>query len=80
MTVAKYKKYDKVNMMATVTILNKPSSHKKATVEIDLNQWEKLADVFGLYNPHFLKSLGKSLKESKQGKVHEVRSLRELRT
>lgn len=65
--------------MATVTILNKPSSQKKATVEIDLNQWEKLADVFGLYNRRFLKHLGTSLKESKQGKVRKVKSLRELR-
>src|SRR3989338_8265049 len=40
--------------MATVTLLQK-SSAKKMSVEIDLNQWEKLADVFGFYNPHFIR-------------------------
>lgn len=65
--------------MATITIVDKPNTNKKMKVEIDLNQWEKLADVFGLYNATFLKSLDSSLKESKSGKVRRVRSLRELR-
>ena len=65
--------------MATVTILEKPSSRKKIKVEINLDQWEKLADVFGLYNPSFLKLLNKSLKESKRGAVRKIKSLRELR-
>jgi len=65
--------------MAIVTILDKPNSGKKCRVEINLDQWEKLADVFGLYNPTFLKTLNKSLKESKQGKVRKIKSLREFR-
>ncbi len=64
--------------MATVTILDKPNSKKKGRIEIDLNQWEKLADIFGLYNSVFLKSLNTSLKESKQGRVRKIKSLHDL--
>ena len=49
------------------------------TVEIDLDQWEKLQDALKLYQPSFLKSLEQSLKESHQGKVRRLKSLRELR-
>jgi len=63
--------------MATVTLLQK-SSAKKMSVEIDLNQWEKLADVFGFYNPNFIKIIKKSLKESRAGKVKKINSLRDL--
>lgn len=63
-----------------VTILEKPNSRKKIKIEINLDQWEKLADVFGMYSPNFLKSLNLSLKESKQGKARKIKSLRELRT
>jgi len=48
------------------------------SVEIDLNQWEKLADVFGFYNPNFIKIIKKSLKESRAGKVKKINSLRDL--
>ena len=65
--------------MATITILEKPNSRKKIKVEIDFNQWEKLADIFGLYSPSFLRTLNKSLQESKQGIVRKIKSLRDLR-
>jgi hypothetical protein len=63
--------------MATLTISQK--SNRKINVEIDLNQWEKLADVFGFYRPEFLKTLKQSLKESKHGRVQEIKSLSELK-
>ncbi len=47
-------------------------------VDINLDQWERLADVFGFYNPKFLKTLGKSIKESRNGRVKKINSLREL--
>lgn len=72
-----YIKYDNILYMATLTISQK--SKEKINVEIDLNQWEKLADVFGFYQPEFLKSLKQSLQESKQGRVRKIKSLRELR-
>ena len=61
--------------MATLTISQKSNLKKKINVEIDLNQWEKLADIFGFYQPEFLKSLKQSIKESKQGKIRKIKSL-----
>jgi len=63
--------------MTTITILEKPSV-RKTKVEINLDQWEKLADVFGFYKTDFLKTLSKSLKESRGGKVQKINTLREL--
>ncbi len=62
--------------MPTLTI-QKPNS-RTMKVDINLDQWERLADVFGFYKPSFIKTLKKSLKESKTGKVRKVESLREL--
>ncbi len=63
--------------MATLTIAQKPSS-RRISVEINLDQWEKLADTFGFYRPEFLDTLKQSLKESRAGKVRKIRSLKEL--
>lgn len=62
--------------MPTLTI----QKEKKRMVRVDINldQWERLADVLGFYRPEFLKSLKESLKESKNGKVRRISSLREL--
>ena len=62
--------------MPTLTI----QKEKKRTVRVDINldQWERLADVLGFYRPEFLKLLKQSLKESKTGKVHRISSLHEL--
>ncbi|MBI2003428.1 MAG: hypothetical protein HYS78_00385 [Parcubacteria group bacterium] len=64
--------------MPTLTI-QKPNS-RTMKVEINLDQWERLADIFGFYKTGFIKTLKKSLKESKAGKVRKISSLRELET
>ena len=64
--------------MATITILQKPNL-KKIRVDIDLDKWERLADVFGFYKPSFLQILAQSIKESKTNKVTKIKSLKELR-
>jgi len=64
--------------MPTITILEKPGTRGKARIEIDLNRWERLADVFGFYRPEFLKTLKESLRESKTGRIRKVKTLREL--
>jgi len=64
--------------MPTLTI-QKPNS-RTMKVEINLDQWERLADIFGFYKPDFIKILKKSLKESKSGKVRKIESLSELET
>jgi len=63
--------------MATITILQKPSL-KKTRVDIDLDKWERLADIFGFYKPSFLHTLEQSLKESKTGKITQIKSLKEI--
>ena len=63
--------------MPTLTIIQKPKS-RKVHIEIDLDQWERLADILGFYRPEFLKTLRQSLKESKEGRVRKIESLREL--
>ncbi len=57
--------------MSTITILEKPTA-RKIRVEIDLQQWERLADIFGFYQPAFLKTLKQSLKESRKGLVYKI--------
>ena len=63
--------------MATITILQKPNL-KKIRVDIDLDKWERLADIFGFYKPEFLQVLEQSIKESKTGKITQIESLKEL--
>ena len=48
--------------MLNSTITIKKSNNQKFKVEIDVNKLEKLANIFGLYNPDFIKSLEKSEK------------------
>ena len=64
--------------MPTLTI--QKSNSRTMKVEINLDQWERLADIFGFYKPGFTKTLKKSLKESKSGKVRKIGSLLELET
>ena len=62
--------------MATLTV-QKPNS-RTIRVDINLDQWERLADVFGFYQTGFIKTLRKSLGESRKGRVKKIKSLREL--
>lgn len=63
--------------MPTLTLEQKPTS-KKVRVEIDLDQWERLADIFGFYQQKFLKTIKRSLNESRGNRVRKITSLREL--
>jgi len=62
--------------MPTLTI--QKEKRRMVRVDINLDQWERLADVLGFYRPEFLKLLKQSLKESKAGKVRRISSLHEL--
>lgn len=62
--------------MATLTI-RKPNS-RVINIEVNLDQWERLADIFGFYQGHFIKLLKKSIKESKEGRIRKIESLLEL--
>lgn len=63
--------------MATITITRKPRT-RTIRVEVDLDRWERLADALGFYRSTFLKTLKQSLKESRQGRVRAIATLRDL--
>jgi len=62
-----------------ITIKNSKNRSHKAVVEFDIEQFEKLAGIFGLFNPEFLKDLEESEKDYKSGRVKKLRSLKDLR-
>lgn len=61
-----------------ITIKQNKNRSRKATIEFDADQFEKLAALFGLFNPDFLKSLAKSEKDYKEGKYRKIKSLKDL--
>lgn len=64
--------------MATITLEQKPSS-KKIRVEIDRDQFERLASSLKLFNIKFLESMKQAEREITQRKTKHLRSLRDLR-
>lgn len=53
-------------------------SHR-ATIQLDAEKFERLAAVFGLFNPDFIKSLARAEKDYRAGRVTKVKSLKDLR-
>ena len=51
-------------------------SHKM--VEFDVREFEKLAALFGMFNPDFIKRLNKSEKDIKAGRIRKINSLADL--
>lgn len=47
----------------------------KFLIELDAEKFEKLANVFGFYNPEFLEALEKSTKDYKKGKIKPIENL-----
>ncbi|GIW66807.1 MAG: hypothetical protein KatS3mg095_0705 [Candidatus Parcubacteria bacterium] len=47
----------------------------KYVIKIDAEKFEQLADLFGFYNPDFLKVLKESIKEYKRGKIKNIKEL-----
>jgi len=62
-----------------ITIKDGKNRKHKAMVELDADKFEKLAAIFGLFNPDFLKSLARAEKDIKAGRVTKLRSLKNLR-
>jgi len=54
-------------------------SKGKIAVEIDANRFERLAAVFGMFNPDFLGSISRAEADYRAGKTRRIRSLKELR-
>ena len=62
-----------------ITIKDKQNRSRRATIELDADKFEKLAGIFGLFNPDFIKSLSRAEKDCKAGKIRKIKSLKELR-
>ena len=52
---------------------------QKIRVELDADQFERLAANFGLFNPEFLDSIERAEKDYQEGRARTVTSLKELR-
>ena len=48
-------------------------------VEMDADQFEKLAANFGFFSKEFLRSLERAEKDVKAGRIRKVQSLKQLR-
>lgn len=62
-----------------ITIKQKQNRSRRATIELDADKFERLAGIFGLFNPEFLKSLARAEKDVKAGRVRKIKSLKDLR-
>ena len=51
---------------------------KTISVEFSSAQFEKIAAVFGMFNPDFLKSLARSEAQFRKGQVRKIKSLKDL--
>lgn len=51
---------------------------KTISVEFSPEQFERVASVFGMFNPDFLKSLARSEGQLRRGQVRKIKSLEEL--
>lgn len=66
--------------MASLDIkIKKDKRSKKVTIEIDADKFQKLAELFGQFNPEFIKSLKESEKDYREGKFSKLKSLKDLR-
>jgi len=60
-----------------ITITQGKKLNKKI-VEFDVDQFEKLAALFGMFNPDFIKRLNKAEKDIKAGRIRKINSLKDL--
>lgn len=61
-----------------ITIKQKQNRSRRATIELDADKFERLAGIFGLFNPEFLKSLDRAEKDYKAGRIFKIKSLKDL--
>ena len=64
--------------MASLEFTITQKSPKKVTIEFDADKFEKLAALFGMFNPEFLKDLEESEKDFKEGRYRKIKSLKDL--
>lgn len=62
-----------------ITIKKSKKYSRGAIIEFDADQFERMAAVFGFFNPEFLKSIDRAEKDIKAGRVTRLKSLKDLR-
>ena len=62
-----------------LTVKQSTASQKKFFIEIDAKKFEKMAALFGFFNPDFLKSLDRAENDYRRGRVENLKSLKDLR-
>ncbi|MFM2424144.1 MAG: hypothetical protein RLZZ70_535 [Candidatus Parcubacteria bacterium] len=58
---------------------NKRANKTTFTVEFDADRFERIAAALGMFSDEFLASIDRAEADIKAGRVHRVKSLRELR-
>lgn len=68
--------------MAALRIKVQSKMHRPREMIIELNadQFERVAGTFGLWNPDFLRSIDRAENDVRAGRVKKIRSLKDLRT
>lgn len=68
-----------IKIMSTTAMQFKISRKPKTiSVEFSAEQFERVASVFGMFNPDFLESLDRSEAQLRRGQTRKVKSLEEL--
>lgn len=52
---------------------------RKIAIEVDADRFERLAAVFGMFNPDFLRSLARAENDYRTGKTRRLTSLKDIR-
>lgn len=66
--------------MSNLTFQLTQQKKQQYVVTMDAGRFERLAATFGFFGVEFLKSLNRSERDIKSGKVREISSLKELRS
>ena len=66
-------------MVSLNITIKQGKNRSKKIVEFDVDQFERLAAAFGMFNPEFIKSLKESEKDYREGRYSKLKSLKDLR-
>lgn len=64
--------------MASLPVKISKKTSKIFKVEIDASRLERLAEVFGFYNPACLKEIDQAERDIRTGRVRTIKSFRDL--
>ena len=65
-------------MVSLNLTIKKGRNRTHKMVEFDVREFEKLAALFGMFNPEFIKRLNKAEKDIKAGRIRKINSLADL--